>query len=134
MSHITKIKAEIKDLTVLKEAAEKIGLVLHENQKTFKSYNNGHCDHALSVKNSTRNTYEIGLVKNGDIYEMRWDTWSGGYGLVDAVGNNCEKLINEYAKNVALKEARNFATKYGYSLVQEFDSNTNETVLKLRRY
>lgn len=134
MSHITTIKVQIKDLDSLSKAAKECGLLFNENQTKYRHYyGNGQCDHAIVVPNS-KQAYEIGVVKNKDFYELQLDSWSGGYGLEQKAGKECSNLIDAYTKNVAITQAQQFADSNGYSLVEEFDQQTNETVLKLRRY
>jgi len=149
MSHVTVIKVEFKDLDCIKAACEKLGLVFKENQQTYKWYGRhvgdyalpagftkadlGKCSHAIGVKGS-HTAYEVGLVKQGDHYIPMFDFWAGGYGLMDKVGKDCQKLIATYSKEVALKAARTFAKKEGYTLTEAYDAVTEETTLTLRSY
>lgn len=149
MSHVTTIKIEIKDLQALREAAEKIGLVFKEGQKTYKWFGRhvgdypipagftkndlGKCSHALGVKGKS-NAYEIGVVEKDGIYLLMWDFWSGGYGLEAIAGKNCKNLTQAYTQAVALKEAKKFAQAEGWSVSEDYDDETDETVIRLRRY
>ena len=150
MSHVTKLKVQIKDLQALKTACEQLGLVFKENQKTYKWYGRsvgdyalpqntkvsdlGHCDHAIAVANN-KNAYEIGLVAQEDgTYSLLYDFWNKGFGLMDVVGNNCSNLVETYTKTVALSEANKFATTEGYTMSNYFDNETGETVIKLTKY
>jgi len=137
MSHITTINVKVKDLNILEQAANKLGLELVRGQKTFKYYNGrtGSCEHVLRVKNN-RNAYEIGLVKDKDGVSYNFDTdfFSGGYGLVDVVGQNCEKIINGYAVGVAKKSANEIAATWGATVIEEYNEQTGETQITLRRY
>lgn len=134
MSHITTIKCQIKDLKLLQKACEKVGLEFKEGQKTFKWYKSPkECNHAISVPNN-KNAYEIGIVKKDDNYTMLFDFWNGGYGLKSIAGHNCENITDAYAQEVALKEATAFAQEQGWSVSHEFDEETSETVIKLRKY
>lgn len=126
MSHITKIGLQIKDLDALEKACRRLGLTLKRDQKTFKWYGRfvgdspgipgvkpedyGKCDHAISVDGKPQ-AYEIGLVRRGDGkgYDMHWDSWNRGYGLVEAVGYDQKdtagnKLKDWYAAEVARKQ------------------------------
>ena len=149
MSHVTTIECEIKDLEALKAACKKAGLEFRENKKTYKWYGRhvgdyplpegfkkqdlGKCDHAIGVPGN-KNAYEIGVVQQGDKYTMLWDFWNGGYGLEEKAGHNCENVTDAYAQEVALKEASAFAQAQGWSVSHEFDEETSETVIKLRKY
>jgi len=135
MSHVTTIKTEIKDLDCLKNACKAIGLQFQENQKTHRFYSNqtGKCDHAISVPNN-KEAYEIGVVKDGDKFSLNADFWNGGYGLEKIAGRNCSNLVDEYTKISTIKQAKKFADAQGYFMSEEFDEETNEVVLKLRKY
>lgn len=112
MSHITKVQTKIKDLDALQAAAPHCRLELVRNQHHYRWFGQfmgdsplpegvsvadlGHCDHVLRVQNNSR-AYEIGLVEQADgSYEMRYDFFAGGYGLEDAAGAGCEKLLEAY--------------------------------------
>lgn len=137
MSHITTINVKVKDLSVLKQVATKLGLELVENQKTFSYYNGrtGKCEHVLKVKGNS-SAYQIGLVldKDGVSYNFDTDFYSGGRGLVDVVGQGCEKLINGYAVGIAKKSANELASSWGATVIEEYNEKTGETQIILRRY
>jgi hypothetical protein len=118
MSHITKIKLIIKDLDSADKTARRLGLELVRNQKTFRGYTVGRCDHVLRVVGSP-NAYEIGLVKrqDGKGYDLAWDADMGQYApalpLYEKVGYDkiqygktasAAKLLDWYAAEVARKQ------------------------------
>jgi len=123
MSHVTDIKTEIKDLDALAIAAEKLGLELVRDQKTYKWYGKfigdaplpegmteedlGQCEHALRVKGRP-NAYEVGVIKakNGKGYTLLFDYYAGGQGLMKHIGDNAGKLTQRYAAEAAIKQAR----------------------------
>jgi len=149
MSHVTCIDVKIKDLESLKVACKKAGLEFRENQKEYKWYGRsvgdyplpegftaqdlGKCDHAIGVPGNDK-AYEIGVVKQGDNYTMLWDFWAGGLGLEEIAGKDCSNVTDNYATEVALKEASTFAQAQGWSVSHEFDEATSETVIKLTKY
>lgn len=148
MSHVTTLKIEIRDLQALKDACKKLGLVFKENQKTYRWFGRfvgdyreagtdpkdmGKCDHAIGLPNNAH-AYEIGVAKQGDKYVLRYDFWSGGMGLEAVVGKKCSNLTEAYTQVVAVKEVSRFAKAQGWTLTQDFDQETNETVIKLRKY
>jgi hypothetical protein len=108
MSHITKLTLFIEDLDALEQAcAEDLGLELVRGQKTHKAYfgNKNRCEHAIRVPGNTQ-AYEIGLVSktNGEPgYEMQWDDYAGGHGLVEKVGVGAKKLEQAYKARVAAR-------------------------------
>lgn len=124
MSHVAKIEVEIKDLAALKATAARLGLELMEGQTAYKWYGRsvgdtklpegfkanelGQCEHAIRVVGNP-NAYEIGVVRRrdgGEGYTLLWDSWSGGYGLVEKVGAKAEKLTQGYGVEVATRIAQ----------------------------
>ena len=148
MSHVTTIKMEIKDLQALEECCKKAGLEFRKGQKTYKWWGYsvgdypipkgftkedlGKCDHAIGVPN--KSTYEIGVVVKDGKITLLWDFYGGGQGLEKVAGKDCCNLTQAYTQNVAIKEAKKFASAQGYTVTEEVDSNTNETVITLRKY
>lgn len=123
MSHITVIEIQIKDLDALEAAARELGLELRRGQTTYDWYGRkvgndpmpegftvadlGKCDHAITIPGNER-AYEVGVCasRNGEPgYTLMWDFWNGGYGLQDKIGQNGQRLIQEYAVQVAMNEA-----------------------------
>jgi hypothetical protein len=126
MSHIAICELHIKDLACLQKAGELLGLEFRKDQKTYKwygayandfhesnaAYHHGHrpedygkCDHALAVKGNP-DAYEIGVVPRRDGqpgYSLLYDFWQDGYGLMEKVGPNANRLRQEYAAQVAIK-------------------------------
>ena len=120
MSHISKIELEVKDLGTLKQACSRLGLRFVENQKTFKWYGqeDGRCDHTIRVPGAT---YEIGVVKSGDLYELRCDYWESAIGK--AIGQNGGLLKQAYA----IERTRTEARRKGYSVIEK----TTDTGIRL---
>lgn len=122
MSHVTKIKFRVgDDLDLLEAACARRGTIeLKRGQKTYRWFGEymgdsklpagvdpsmlGRCEHAIVVKGAGRNTYEIGLVRaaDGNGYELLWDEWNGGNGLVKAVGEGASLLMRDYAVTLTL--------------------------------
>lgn len=135
MSHVATIDIEVKDLDALGKACEELGLELVKDQKRYKWYGSivgggqrimpegftnddaGKCEHVIRVKGKPT-AYEIGLSTRRDGrpgYALLWDTWSGGYGIVQAVGGEkAQKLVQSYAAEVATKAAK----KAGFRVVK----------------
>jgi hypothetical protein len=107
MSHIADVRMEIKDLDALRSAVEELGGKLMMHQKTHRWYGKflndwqsdraavnrrdastfGTCDHAIKFAGIN---YEIGVVKNGESFELIYDTFGSG-GSHD--GNKLEELL-----------------------------------------
>ncbi len=120
MSHVASVELIVHDLDALAVAAEKCGMKLVQDQKTYKWYGKwvqdyndkdaayklgidpddyGKCEHAIVVPGD-KSAYEIGVVKNpkGEGYVLVYDFWGPGQKIVDRVGGqDCSKLVQEYA-------------------------------------
>lgn len=123
MSHVTKIELEIKDLTALEAACKELGLEFVK-QPTYRWWGRymgdsplpegfakedlGKCEFAIRVPGN-KEAYEVGVVKRRDGkagYTLLYDYWSGGYGLVDKIGQGASKLTQGYSVQVAKRWAR----------------------------
>lgn len=126
VSHISKVKVYVRDLAAFADACQSLGLQFVEGQKTFRTYNGarGVCEHAAIVPGQPK-AYEIGLIRGsvnesgefeknagGDCFELNFDEWSGGYGMVAKAGAGCGLLLQEYA----CKTVEATAKKNGYEL------------------
>ncbi len=112
MSHISKIELEVTDLSTLKQACNRLGLMMIQDQRTFKWYGQeeGRCDPAIRVPDAT---YEIGVVKTGNAYELRCDYWDSTIGR--AIGKNGGLLKQAYAIERTKTEAR----RKGYNVIEK---------------
>lgn len=112
MSHISKIELEVKDLGTLKQACNRLGLTMIEGKRTFKWYGQeeGPCDHAILVPEAT---YEIGVTKTGDAFELQCDYWDSAIGK--AIGISGGLLRQAYAVERTKTEAR----RKGYSIIEK---------------
>jgi len=148
MSHVTTLSVQVKSLVALEEACLKIGLIFKRNQTHYKWYGRfvgdyreagtdpkemGRCDHAIGVPGN-KDAYEIGVAQKGDHYELRYDFFAGGYGLEKVAGKKCSALTEAYTQVVALQEATKFAEAEGYTVTSEWDAETSETVITMRKY
>ena len=123
MSHISSVKVEVKDLESLRRACARLGLEFVDNQTSYKWYGRwvgnvpvpegfskdemGRCQHAIRVAGNER-AYEVGVVQSrtGAGYELHFDPYHGGYGLMPLIGENAAKLRQMYATEVAKKQMR----------------------------
>ena len=125
MSHVAQVDVKIQSLDDLRAACKRIGLEFVEGQQTYRWYGRsvgdyplpdgftaddlGKCEHAIrlphghaSLRSDDRGayTYEIGVVRNKDGrpgWSLLWDFFSGGFGLQEVVGENCNALKQAYA-------------------------------------
>ena len=133
MSHISKIEVEIQSLEDLKGACRELGFRFMENQKTHKWYGTnkesenktqtdlGKCDHAIKVPKCK---YEIGIVKNGNHYNLLWDSYYTG-GLKERIGKDAGILKQAYSVQRIRREAK----IKGYRVVQKKVTNGIRLVL-----
>jgi hypothetical protein len=128
MSHVVSIKTELTDLAAIKATCKELGLILKENQKTYRWYGTsvgdypipagftaadlGKCEHAIQVPGSN---YDIGLAraKGAKGLTMLFDFWGTGQAILTAVGGQqASKFIQLYGVNKATIEAK----RKGYSV------------------
>ena len=147
MSHVATIDLHIKDLAALKAACRTLGLEFVEGQTTFRWYGRhvgdyplpegfttadmGLCDHAIRLPGNTH-AYEVGVVKRRDGkpgFTLMYDFWAGGYGLEAAIGKQASRLRQQYAAQVAMKQAR----KQGFRVTQSVQQDGSVQLTCTRR-
>ena len=126
MSHIADVRMEIKDLDALRSAVKALGGKLVMGQKTHRWYGRfmndwsseraavnrrdsstfGTCEHAIKFDGIH---YEIGVVKNGDSYELIYDTFGSsgehdGGKLEEKLGVGLPKLKQAYGVEVTRRQ------------------------------
>ena len=104
MSHVVVIDLIVQDKDALVAACAVIGVDYRHGQHTFKRYyGEDRCDDAICVPNNSK-AYEIGVRDNHNgSYDLCADFFGGGYGLTDLVGDNADRLRQEYAAQVSTK-------------------------------
>lgn len=141
MSHVSNISTDgIEfDLPFILSMCERRGWTFIENQKTFKWYGRfmndspipegftpadyGHCDHAIRIPGCS---YELGLVKGTDGYNVLADFWMDG-GLNTVLGEQGELFRQLYnmEKDICWAEENDYAWE---------ETKTEELVPKLVVY
>ena len=127
MSHISTVKVQVKSLEALKLACARLGLEFREGSQTYQWFGEyledtklpegakledlGKCLHEIKVPGAT---YSIGVVQQGDHYQLLWDSWSPG-GLERALGQGAGRLVQAYS----VEAARLSAQAQGYSVWEE---------------
>lgn len=110
MSHISRIELEIKDLSILKTACRRLGLVFVPHQSTFKWYGEeSSCEHAIQVPGAR---YEIGVIQQERGYQLKCDFYDRS--LEKTIGTKGGRLKQAYAVIKAKTEAR----RKGYSVIE----------------
>lgn len=152
------MKLKIKDdhLDALDDACKALGLELIRNKKTYAwwgSYGGdshaygehqpqamGTCEHAIRVvgdqpRNGSSGPWEIGVVKSkdGDGYKLFYDAYgTAGQRLTAKVGQQANRLRQEYAAAVATRESLRKLSRHGYKVSRE-DLPGNRIRLKLKK-
>jgi hypothetical protein len=119
MSHVVLIKFKVEDLDCLEKAANALGLELVKDQKTYKWFGRwvgdykmpegmtaadlGKCDHVLRVKDNPH-AYEVGIVARDKEYELLYDFWAGGHGLLLKIGQDAKDLRMRYDMETIKKD------------------------------
>lgn len=129
MSHITVLDVQVKDIDALMQACQTLGLQFNRDKKSYKWYNGTlACDHTISV---TNDTFEIGLIDRGTHFDLMGDFMGQ---LRYVAGIRGAKLVREYTKAVAVKEAMRIAGNEGYTMDMQEDPETGETIITLRSF
>ena len=68
MSHFSKIKTTLKDLSLLQKSLNDLGVSWNENISTIKGYKAQECFANLVIKQN--NNYDIGFTWNGTEYQL----------------------------------------------------------------
>lgn len=108
MSHIARMRCQIRDLESLGEACANKNARLALNQKTFKSYGGGRCEHAITLLDDSQ-AYEIGVNQSAEVpgtYDLDYDSWGPGAALERRFGPQLVGLQNEYLAVVSEKALR----------------------------
>lgn len=110
MSHISKIELAVKDLSILGQACQKLGLDFIKGQRTFRWYENeARCDHAIKIPGAN---YEIGVINRSGCYELNCDFYD----------QNIERVIGKHGgllkQAYAVEKTRIEARKKGYSVME----------------
>lgn len=127
MSHVVAVQTRFRSLEAVEKAANKLGLELIRDKKTYNWYgvwvndyhgndaaykngvapeNYGKCEHVLARK-GVKGAYEIGLVAapDGDGFLAIFDYVGTGRALQQLVGDSGEKLATAYTLAVLESQA-----------------------------
>jgi hypothetical protein len=120
MSHVATVNVEIKDLEALDKACRKLGLELVRDQRHFRYYSGSleACDHVIRVPGN-KQAYEIGVRKAGKHYNLAHDDFAGGHGMVALAGPGCQKIVQRYAAEASIAEAR----RQGFRVKEQLQTN-----------
>ncbi len=99
MSHFSKIKTTLKDLSLLQKSLNDLGVSWDESINTIKGYKAQECFANLVIKQN--NNYDIGFTWNGTEYQLVADLqfWQQPW----SVELFLDKITQRYAYNSILK-------------------------------
>ena len=126
MSHFSKIKTTLKDLSLLQKSLSDLGISWDESINSIKGYKSQDCCANLVVKQS--NNYDIGFTWNGTEYQLVADLqfWQQPW----SVELFLDKITQRYAYNSILK-----ATEIqGFQRIEEITQENGSIKLTLQRW
>lgn len=120
MSHIVSIRTRITSLENLEQAAHDCGMQLNREQTTFKAYyrDGTSCQHAIVCPDLPQ-AYSIGVIQAGDGWELKFDSFCGGAGLINRCGEDAGRLLQRYSYHQA--QAR--AEELGWEVQEETEAD-----------
>jgi len=124
MSHFSKIKTTLKDLSLLQKSLSDIGVSWDESINTIKGYKAQECFANLVIKQN--NNYDIGFTWNGTEYQLVADLqfWQQPW----SVELFLDKITQRYAYNSILK-----ATEIqGFQRIEEVTQENGSIKLTLQ--
>ncbi|MCT7992403.1 DUF1257 domain-containing protein [Laspinema olomoucense] len=104
MSHFTTIKTQIKDGKILHQTLQQLNYVVETNS-IVRGYQGIQTKGDYVIKR--QNGYDIGYIKNGEVYEAVADFWG-----VDLQKEFMQQINQIYAQNVVM----NYAQEKGYEI------------------
>lgn len=104
MSHFTIIKTKIKNGEILLKTLQQLNYVVETNT-TVRGYQGIKTNAEYVMRR--QNGYDIGYVKNGEVYEAIADFWG-----VDLQKEFMQQISQTYAQNVV----KDYAEQHGYDI------------------
>lgn len=126
MSHFSKIKTSLRDLSLLQKSLDDLGVRWDENIKSLNGYKAQKCFANLVIKQN--NNYDIGFTWNGNEYQLVADLqfWQQPW----SVELFLDKITQRYAYNSILKATQN----QGFQTVEELTQENGSIRLTLQRW
>lgn len=130
MSHLISASVLISDLELFERVVATFPeLIWNHNKKEFRWYSSNvkKCDHAITYKGGPNSRkHEVGIVpaEDSDVpaWKMEFDPYDQE--LAKIIGQNGEKLLNEYSEAYA----RKFAEANGFTVDKHVDAEGNITL------
>lgn len=111
MSHITRLKTKLRDLSLLKEILKEMGYETKENAEIWGWSQRKKVDIAIFPEES----YPIGFVKKGDEIEVVADWWG--------IKINKEEFLTKIKKKYVEKKIIKEAKEKGFELAQREETS-----------
>ena len=126
MSHFSKIKTTLKDLSLLQKSLNDLGVSWDERINTIKGYKAQECFANLVIKQN--NNYDIGFTWNGTEYQLVADLqfWQQPW----SVELFLDKITQRYAYNYILKTTE----IQGFQRIEEITQENGSIKLTLQRW
>ena len=113
MSQVVSVttKGQVKNLRALRKAASRCGLEFREGQTTYRSYSrapNKGADHAIGIPSGGKQSYEIGVVPEGNGWSLKYDSFQGDldrYASEPHERTGLGRLMKYYHTEVAKEQA-----------------------------
>ncbi|HPZ09133.1 MAG TPA: DUF1257 domain-containing protein [Candidatus Eremiobacteraeota bacterium] len=128
MSHFTTVKTKISDRECLKRAIKDLGYDYDENKTEIRGYQDRKIKVDILVK--TGGTYEIGMVRSGDVYSIVADWW----GVKEASKIDEKTFIPKLTQKYAYHKTREVLAEKGFVLSDEKVNENNEIILTVRQW
>jgi hypothetical protein len=126
MSHFSKIKTTLKDLSLLQKSLNDLGVSWDETVSTIKGYKAQECFANLVIKQN--NNYDIGFTWDGTEYQLVADLqfWQQPW----SVELFLDKITQRYAYNSILKATE----PQGFQRIEEISQENGSIKLILQRW
>jgi len=121
MSHFTKVHTKITDLVCLKQAIADLGYTCEEGAVEVRGYRGARERADLVIR--TGSSYDVGLRKVGDGYELVADWW----GVETGTGIPQDQFVNRLTQRYALHKVTTEAKKQGFT-VAEVENQADQTI------
>jgi len=121
MSHFTKVHTKITDLVCLKQAIADLGYTCEEGAVEVRGYRGARERADLVIR--TGSSYDVGLRKVGEGYELVADWW----GVETGTGIPQDQFVNRLTQRYALHKVTAEAKKQGFT-VAEVENQADQTI------
>ena len=121
MSHFTKVHTKITDLVCLKQAIADLGYTCEEGAVEVRGYRSARERADLVIR--TGSSYDVGLRKVGEGYELVADWW----GVETGTGIPQDQFVNRLTQRYAFHKVVGEAKKQGFA-VAEVENQTDQTI------